>query len=504
MRKALGSPVKIFRGGYVSMVSRCLRVSALALALSVGGQMAALAEDMLVPVSRSVLVEVPVEMGEVIVADPEVADIYVHGKNKLSVLGKSLGRTTVRVFDPQNKLIRTVDVLVGYDLPAIRKALKGFLPYEAVGVEMVNSNIALTGQVSSISAADKAVKIVNEFVEPAFSEKKGKSASGGGNKKFSTKVINLMSVTAGQQVMLRVRVGEMKRTAMRNLGLNLQAIRAGADSSFSIATGGGIDAFIKHSDPAEDLPFGAYTVPRDGSGAARGIVGGTFLNSHGNGISGLLEALERDGLFKVLAEPNLVAMSGEKAKFLAGGEFPIPLADNEGNINVEFKTFGVSVNFVPTVLSESRIRIQVKPEVSELSTEGAVTVGGLTIPALSTRRASTTVELAPGESFMIAGLILDQMKSTVEQLPGAGEIPILGALLRSTAYQREETELVLAITPYLVDPMLSGDVKLPTDEFKPASVMESFFYGALGSISDDAERVSQTPSLEGPIGFMVD
>lgn len=489
--------MRTLRNMYMYNVSRCLQVVFLALLIGLGWSGFSWASDVVVPVSRSVLIEVPVDMGEVIVADPAIADVYVHGKNKVSIIGKSLGKTTVRVFDPASKLIRTVDVLVGYDLPAIRKALKEFLPYEAIGVEMVNTNIALTGQVSSISSADKAVKIVNEFVEPAFS---AANADQGADEEFSTKVINLMSVTAGQQVMLRVRVGEMKRTAMKNLGVNLQAVKTGADSAFSIATGGGIDAFVNGS----SLPFGSHSVNLDGDAAPRGILSGSYLNSHGNGISGLLEALERDGLFKVLAEPNLVAMSGEKAQFLAGGEFPIPVQAEQDRISIEFKPFGVSVNFLPTVLSESRIRVQVEPEVSEISQEGAVVINGISIPAIATRRAKTTVELSPGESFMIAGLILDNMKSTVEQLPGAGEIPILGALFRSTAYQREETELVLAITPYLVDPMLSGDVKLPTDEFKPASVMESFFYGALGSISDDAERISQTPSLEGPIGFMVD
>ncbi len=458
--------------------------------------------DFVVPISRSELIEVPVEMGEVIVANPSVADVYVHGKNKVSIIGKGLGTTSIRIFDPESKLIRAVDVVVGYDLPAIRKALKEFLPYEAIGVEMVNTNIALTGQVSSISSADKALKIVNEFVAPAFATTENTPAAGdaGGAEGFTSKIINLMSVTAGQQVMLRVRVGEMRRTALKNLGVNLQAINNGADTVFSVATGGGLDAFVNGS----ALGFGTFTANLEGDSAPRGLVSGTYLNSSGNGVSGMLEALERDGLFKVLAEPNLVAMSGEKAQFLAGGEFPIPVQAEEGQISIEFKPFGVSVNFLPIVLSESRIRVQVEPEVSEITDEGAIIINNIQIPALSTRRAKTTVELSPGESFMIAGLILDEMQSSIEQLPGLSEVPILSALFRSTAYQREETELVLAITPYLVDPMLSGDVKLPTDQFKPASVMESFFYGALGSISDDAERISQTPSLEGPIGFMVD
>ena len=293
----------------------------------------------------------------------------------------------------------------------------------------------------------------------------------------------------------------MRRTAIKNLGINLQAVKSGADTVFSVGTGGGVGSFVSSS----GLGFGQYSLALEGDDAPRGFLSGSYLNSSGNGFSGLLEALERDGLFKVLAEPNLVAVSGESAQFLAGGEFPIPVAQQDNEITIEFKPFGVSVDFTPLVLTESRIRIKVEPEVSEISDEGAITLqSGLTIPAIATRRAKTTVELAPGESFMIAGLILDEMQSTIDQLPGLSEIPVLSSLFRSTAYQREETELVLAITPYLVDPLLSGDIKMPTDQFKPASLMETFFYGALGSLSNDASRVSQTPSLEGPIGFMVD
>ncbi len=490
---------------------KTLCISAMLAVTAFGIPVGTRALEVVIPVSRSELVEVPVAMGEVIVADPDVADVYAHGKNNVSIIGKSLGQTSVRIFDESSKMIRRIDVTVGYDLPAIRKAMKDFLPYEAIGVEMINTNLVLTGQISSLAAADTAVKIANEFIEPPF----GKTASD--NAKYNTntrdtspplseekhvsKVLNLMTIASGQQVMLRVRVGEMRRTALKKLGVNLQAISAGTDSAIAAGTGGGIDAFVAGS----GLGFGQFTI--DGRGTesgSRGFLSGRLLNSSGNGVSALLEALERDGLFKVLAEPNLVAMSGEEAKFLAGGEFPIPVSVNEDRITIEFKPFGVSVRFKPTVITENRIRIDVEPEVSEISEENAIILTSIQIPALTTRRAKTTLEMAPGESFMIAGLIQDEMRSTISQLPGLGEIPILSALFRSTEYQREETELVLAVTPYLVDPLVSADVKLPTDEYQPASVMESFFYGALGSTSAETERLSQTPSLEGPIGFIVD
>jgi Flp pilus assembly protein, secretin CpaC len=194
------------------------------------------------------------------------------------------------------------------------------------------------------------------------------------------------------------------------------------------------------------------------------------------------------------------------AEFLSGGEVPIPLQQQDEAITVQFKPFGVSLRFTPYVLSENRIRIEVQPEVSTRNDADGVPIGagGAVVPSFDVRRASTTVELAPGESFMIAGLLEDTLDSTIDQLPGVNEIPIFSSLFRSTTYDREESELVIAVTPYLVDPLKSNDVRMPTDDFRPASFMESVFYGSLGSLQGNVRRISQTPTMEGPIGFMVD
>lgn len=516
---------------------KTLCAAALMIAAAAGEANAA--EEVTVPVHRSTLINLPRSMAEVIVADPEVADIYPHGKNKLSIIGKKVGRTTVRAFSEDSSLIRSIDVTVGYDLPMIRKTLKELMPFESIGIEMVNNNVALTGQVSSTLAATQAVKIVDQFVS-AEGDSAGSTTAGddpASSDVVTSKILNLMEVVSGQQVMLRVRVGEIRRTALKQLGVNLQAIsNDGANTVFSIATGsgvaGGVTNLGKTFNPAtrsltttitngvpeivEEITPPGITSVASGLGQftaadnSFGALGATHLNSSGDGISGLLDALESNGLFKILAEPNLVALSGEEAKFLAGGEFPILVPQATGGagggtfLTVEFKPFGVSVNFKPTVLTENRIRMSVEPEVSELNTSANTTLAGVSIPGLNTRRASTTIEMAPGESFMIAGLISDNMRSSIEQIPGIGEVPILSSLFRSTEFRREETELVLAVTPYLVDPMTSADVKLPTDNFAPASVMESFFYGALGTLNGDARRISQTPQVEGPIGFMVD
>ena len=447
------------------------------------------AHTLSIPVGRSGLIESPVDMSEVIVANPDVADVYVHGKRKVSIIAKGLGVTEVKVFDEESRLMRSVQVNVVHDFPAIKKSLKELLPYERVDIKMVNSNIALTGEVGSVAAAERAVKIVEEFVSPAFGP--NASAAAGDEGAAPSGILNLLSITGGQQVMLRVRVGEIRRDTLKQMGTNFQTLSNNGSSILQFGAGAGLSLF----DPVGGA-LGTFNALTQDSFGAIGASGGDF--------AGVLEALEQNGLFKTLAEPNLVAMSGEEARFLAGGEFPIPVPQDLGNVTIEYKPFGVSVNFKPFVLSENRIRIAVEPEVSEIDEDTSIEIAGFEVPSLNVRRAETTVELAPGESFMIAGLIQDEVASRIDQLPGIGEIPILSALFRSTSFQRQETELVLAVTPYLVDPIASGDVKLPVDDFRPASVMESFFYGALGATSDETHRLSQMPQAEGPIGFMVD
>jgi pilus assembly protein CpaC len=460
----------------------------------------AFAEGMTIPAGRSTLVNVASDMTEVIVANPNIADAYVHGKRSVSIIGKAIGTTTVRVLGEDGQL-RNITVNVGYDLPAIRKALKEFMPNEQVGVEMLNTNIALTGSVGSAIAAERAVKIVSEFIAPTTAPQS--AAAGGQAVVAEAPVMNLLEVTTGQQVMLRVRVGEIERRALKNIGVNLQAVSQNGSSLINVGTGAGTELL----NAAGQRTLGVFG---DLGDDVQGAIGGLFTNSNGDGISAILTALERDNLFKVLAEPNLVALSGEEAEFLAGGEFPIPVPQGFGggngnaNVTIQYKPFGVSVKFTPFVLSENRIRVAVEPEVSEINNDAALELSGFVVPSLTTRRAQTVVELSPGESFMIAGLIQDQMVSNINSMPGIKEIPILGALFSSVSYQRKETELVLAVTPHLVDPVVSNDIKLPTDDFRPASMMEMFFYGAMGSLHGDVDKLSQTPTIEGPIGFMVD
>jgi pilus assembly protein CpaC len=453
-----------------------------------------------VPASRSELVVVPQDIAEVIIADPDIADVHVIGAKRVAFIGKKIGRTNAKLFDKNNKVIRQFDVVVGYDLPAIRKALHFFLPHERIGVELVNTNIALIGEVSDATAADKALKVVDQFVRPPQATA---TAAAGGAVATATPspILNMMKVVSGQQVMLHVRIGEIQRNALKQLGVELAGQLTGANVAFG--SQGGQQSF----ETGTTTPFPGLTVP-SADLTSGGLISGVIRSSAG-GLSAALNALETEGLLRILAEPDLVAMSGERAEFLSGGEFPVPTIQSGSSgtapiTTVQFQQFGVAVQFVPYVLSDNRIRLNVQPEVSQIDASESTTVNGTVIPGLDTRRAKTTVELAPGETFMIAGLLQDNLNSSISQVPGASEIPILGSLLRNTSYTRNETELVIAVTPYLVDPLKASDIRMPTDDFRPASVMEQFFYGTLGAMSGNSYRLSQTPSVEGPLGFMTD
>lgn len=474
----------------------CLCVGALAL-LVFAAPVAWADSSLFLPINRSSIVVFPVSVKEVVIANPDVADVHVNNSKTLTFIGKVAGNTNVRIFDETGKLLQTLEVSVGYDLPAIRKALKSFIPDETIGVEMVNTSIALTGRVRNNAAIDRALKLAQEYISNAAGSIKDTTVPAADANPYP-KILNMMKLVSGQQVMLRVRVAEVNRDALKRLGIDPALVLQGRNFFTAGALGSGISG----------LAVGAtsqFTLADADN--FRGTNAFGWQSNAGHRFGAQISALERDGLIKTLAEPNLVAVSGEQAEFLAGGEIPVVTPSTSGTsgttTTVQYKPYGVSVKFTPDVLSESRIRMTVQPEVSEISTANSVTMSGFIIPSIVTRRAKTTVELAPGESFMIAGLIKDSTKASIDQLPGLKELPILGALFRSTEFQRNESELVIAVTPYIVDPLKSSDVKLPTDDFRPASQMEMFFYGALGAITTD-EHSAQIPQLEGPTGFMVD
>ncbi|MBL0320023.1 MAG: type II and III secretion system protein family protein [Alphaproteobacteria bacterium] len=426
-----------------------------------------------VSLHRSEIISLDKTVSKFIIGNNEVVDVVRHGDKKLSIQGLKVGTTTIRTLDKSGNLLSLVNVTVVPDLPSVRQSLKSLLPHENIGVEIIGNNIALTGIVSDAEAAARAVMIANEFVKV---------------QNYGRDVVNLMQVASGQQVMLRVRVGEIQRTALKKIGVSLQGLRATSKLKIPFATGNEVGTSINTL----------------GSAVDSFATGGIMYSGSGVDLSASLDLLEKDGMFKVLAEPNLVAVSGKSADFLAGGEFPVPVSQGEERMSVEYKKFGVSVSFTPLVLSQNRIRLSVAPEVSEISTDqasGAISTKELSVPSVTTRRANTTVELSPGESFMVAGLIKDQFSTEIQQTPGISNIPILGAALRHTATSRNETELVIAVTPYLVNPLTGSDVRLPTDYFRPATMLETMFFGALGTT---AKQGGNPASLEGPFGFMMD
>ncbi len=457
------------------------------------------AAGLFLPVNRSSLVEMPSPVKEIVIANPDIADVHVNNSKALTFIGKTAGATNVRIFDETGKLAQTLEVTVGYDLPAIRRAIKKFIPDETINVEMVNTSVALTGQVRNNASIDRALKIAQEYIGNSAGDKVATATPATTEGNPYPKILNMMKVISGQQVMLRVRVSEVNRDALKRLGVDPSLVMSGGNFAVGGALGSAISGLAAGATGINTLPA---------IDQIRGTLGFNWISNSNHRVGAVINALERDGLIKTLAEPNLVAVSGEQAEFLAGGEIPVLIPSANGGstiVTAEYKPFGVSVKFTPDVLSQNRIRMVVQPEVSEISTSNAVTQNGFIIPSFNTRRAKTTVELAPGESFMIAGLIKDNTRASIEQLPGMKELPVLGALFRSTEFQRNETELVISVTPYLVDPLKSSDVKLPTDDFRPASQVEMFFYGALGSImtGENSVKIPQV-EIEGPTGFMMD
>lgn len=416
---------------------------------------------------------------DVLVADPAIADVVVRTPRLIYILGREVGDTNIFFFDDEGNEILRLDARVEMDLSEVRAALRELLPDEEVKVSAVNSNLFLTGTASSAGAAEDVTRIARRFV--------GDDES----------IINMLSIANDQQVVLRVRVAEIQRSTLKELGLRY---------SFSQAIG-------QNGLANDAIGFGLFA-PQSGflsnfiPGVGTGLFGASFANNKlfgtNNTFSILVDALERNGLVKTLAEPNLTAISGETASFLAGGEFPIPVAQDENTITVEFREFGIGLDFSPVVVDPNRISMRVNTEVSALSAAGAVTIQGITIPALTTRRASTTVELPSGGSLVIAGLLQDDIRDTIDGIPGLKDIPILGSLFRSVNFQRSETELVIAVTAYLVAPVDEQQIVLPTDGFAPASDIDLYLYGRLHAQYAASQRIPGPGGLKVPTGYIME
>jgi len=382
----------------------------------------------------------------VFVADPKIADVHVKSPTLVYVIGKAPGATSLFAVDAKEQMIANLGITVGFDEARLRGLLKSQVPDADVQVASDGGAVVLTGKVRSERQGDDVLRIAADFVH-------GPEKDAGG------KVINRLLLDAPDQINLQVKIVEVGRDATKELGIDWQSALAGAGGA-TLKVFTGQVPFL--TTPTQQDPVRQVIAPPTGAGQV--IAGYT----HGlYDINAAIRALEQKNLITVLAQPNLTARSGETASFLAGGEFPVPVPQGLNQVTVQFKQFGVSLTFVATILDGGRISLNVKPEVSELSSNGAITLNGVTIPALTTRRAETTVDLGSGQSFAIAGLMQNNATLNLSKYPGLGDVPVLGQLFRSKSFQRHESELVIIVTPYLVKPV-SRPLATPLDHLEDA------------------------------------
>ncbi|MFW2542441.1 type II and III secretion system protein family protein [Primorskyibacter sp. 2E107] len=408
-----------------------------------------------VPMNRAVVVESDVPFAELSIANPAIADINSLSDRSIYVLGKTPGTTTLTILDAQGNLLTNVDVRVAADVTEFKERLRQILPEEQIEVRTANDGIVLSGTVSSTLKMQRALDLAERYAPE--------------------RVSNLMSVGGIQQVMLKVRFAEMSRSVAKTLRASIGTGGSvlGGDLGLEIGTG--------NASPLADVDTIVGKLnPQSGSNAAEGAVLFGF-NAGGLEVGILLEALEQKGVVRTLAEPNLVAISGQEAKFLAGGEFPIPVAQQGGMISIEYKPFGVELNFTPRVVDGDLINLELESAVSALDFDNAFQFETISAPAFRRREAQTTVEMRDGESFAIAGLLEDDFRDLNGQVPWLGDVPVLGALFRSAEYVREQSELVIIVTPHLVTPTKGEALALPTDRVRPPSEKDLFLYGRVAS-----------------------
>ena len=403
-----------------------------------------------VPMNRAVVVESDVPFAELSIANPNIADISTLSDRTIYVLGKAPGRTTLTLLGPDGRLITNVEVQVSPDIAEFKERLSQILPGEKIEVRTANDGIVLSGVVTSIIALDRALDLANRYAPE--------------------KVSNLMSVGGTQQVLLKVRFAEMSRSVSKSLSSSL-AVRGTGDRGIV----GGTGQFTNNGNVTNALDGNPATGPVSGNEAeGRFTVG---FSAGGLEFAVLLEALESKGVVRTLAEPNLTALSGQEASFLAGGEYPIPVIGENGAVTIQYKPFGVELKFTPRVVDGDIINLEMKAAVSGIDSTVSFNNNGFQVAAFRRRETATTVEMRDGESFAIAGLLQDDFRDLNGQVPWLGDIPILGALFRSANYNRNQSELVIIVTPHLVTPIRGEALALPTDRVKPPSEADLFLRG---------------------------
>ena len=450
--------------------------------IDTGGE-SAVSKSIVLPLNKAAIVELPRAAADVLVSQPTVVDAVVRSPRRVYLLGLTIGETNAFFFDAQGRQILNLEIQVERDIDALTDAMRRLMPDSRIDIASINENIILRGTVQSASEAANAHTIAARFVDDP------------------DKVVNMLAIRERDQVMLKVRIVEMQHRLVKQLGFDTNGTLTLDDATFGFA--------------AEN----AFTL-------AGGALGGLNSRLDTNGVGDLTDldvsfrALEQTGLVRILAEPNLTAISGESANFLAGGEFPVPIGQDEGRVSIEFKEFGIGLGFSPLVLSKGRINMKISTEVSELTNDNSffipgatfidpnsgqqVVSNGLQIPGLTVRRANTTVELPSGGSLVMAGLLQEDMRATIDGVPGIKDTPILGQLFRSRDFQNNESELVIIVTPYLVNGTHESKLKDPTEGFVPSSDVEAILLGKLLSTYGLSDSGVKEASLQGPMGFILD
>lgn len=463
---------------------------------------------------RSAVIDLPADAGDVFVSNPEVADAVLRTPRRIFVMGVTPGVSDALFFDGSGRQILNLSIRVDAPTDELTDTVHRLFPGAHVDIQSLNGQVILSGMAANDGQADQILRLAQTFADKP------------------EHVLNLMTIAGKDQVTLKVRIVEVARTSIKQLGFsNSFTIGQAGDVQYTLSQAasfgvnntllGGITTGYKYdstTEPVMQVPCSAglsgtcYQIIKNASQAsnydtatAQSVIGHNGLNK---ALSNL-EAFERVGLARTLAEPNLTAVSGEAAKFLAGGEFPVPVAeDSAGRVTVEFKPFGVGLGFTPVVQSSGRISLKVSTEVSELTNTGAFTNGTLTIPALSVRRAETSVEMQSGSSLMIAGLLQDKYKQTVDSLPGVTTLPVIGALLRSRDYQKDETEMVVIVTPYIVSPTDPNNLQTPADNLQAAGDLSTVFMGRVNKViaaKTGAPTVATSSQpYQAPVGYVIE
>ncbi|HTM80578.1 type II and III secretion system protein family protein [Asticcacaulis sp.] len=450
------------------------------------------------PKGRSAVVDLPVDASDVFVSNPAVADAVLRTPRRIFVLGVANGQSDAIFFDGMGRQILNLSIIVDAPTDGLADAIGRLFPGTHVEVQSVNGHVVLSGIAHDVGESDQISRLAASFAGSPDN------------------VLNLMTIAGKDQVTLKVRIVEVNRSSIKQLGLSSSITYNNGTKSYSFGrsnTYGANGGF----QGGKGLCYGqAKTATLNGSTTTTTTSGGTTTTvsnsgklNYGTSSDACLEAFEHAGLARTLAEPNLTAVSGESAKFLAGGEFPVPTGeDDQGRVSITFKPFGVGLGFTPVVLSGGRISLKISTEVSELTNTGAFTVsGGVTIPALSVRRAETSVEMQSGSSLMIAGLLQSKLKESLDSLPGMTSLPVLGSLFRSRDFLNDETEMVVLVTPYIVDPTNPDAMQTPADNLQAASDMSATFMGTLNRIvkpAGDSTQAAAAAPYQAPVGYVIE